>query len=1052
MEVVEMRKRREWISVILAFSLVAAGLPQQMMTSLAQETQTTENDFETETEETQEEQLEEILNSDTAKELSSIDMADMTPEQLEKKAELDRQIEEQYQNNYIDVEEEAPVATSEYKNYIPSNRAQTSSYDPRTGGSFTIPDVRDQNPLGTCWAHTAMCMVEMNLAKNGRYQASVNDMSEFQTVYFMNHDWTDPLGLCTNDNFHCKNEDDSTNSLSSEWYDGGNNLAYVKYMMMDWVGAVSEKEYTQTEYSILKKDKENAVLDDSYAMEKDAAHVQDVTVVNLKEDPDVVKQLIKSRGAVGSAYYSDENYYNSTENGKNYYCSKSRTTNHAITLVGWDDNYSKDNFTKEKPANNGAWLVRNSWGSDWGDGGYFWMSYEEASLADTAYAVEAYTKSDADNYYTYNYQYDGGISTAAGRYIGYTSVQEANVFKANGKEVLKAVSIYTNANYGYTIDIYKNLTDSSDPLSGEKQSGATKSGTQLYEGYHTIKLGSNVSLSAGDTFSVVVTLENKNGEDAKFCYDKTFDAGWMYSSAEAKAGESFVRPSEKNSWSDLGADSKSNLRIKAYTVDDVKTAITKIAITESEIELKAGEVYDLAEGNRITVEPADTDDSVIYSSDNEMTASVDSNGKITANRPGTAVITAKARIGTQQDSITVKVSLEKPAESISLSSDTLTVTKGLSKKITAVLTPEDVDDYATWSSSDSSIAKVDQDGNVTGVKEGTAVITAATQSGKTADCTVTVETRKTEELDYNFDQLPREIYKYNTYNIEVSSKMTKLSPVKIEWKSSSANVKVSSAGTNGLSGCKMYVENVQSVKNRGEKITLTATVTYNQVSKKGSVEKTKIFKKTTTSYNLSYDIKIDSGSIVFTKRNESKTVSAILNQGKTDDQPTNTKLKWMMTDSTGKKDNNAAKVASVSGKGVIKAKGPGIAYVTVYAVDSYVKKTKTYTVYNTIQVVCTPVSQIGFSDSSITLKQSESSSLKEKLVFNNGTKEPYNKDGMKLKWSSSDKKNISVNAKGVVKVAKKAVKGSYTITVEATGGVQKGQTVPKGEITIVVPE
>ncbi len=63
---------------------------------------------------------------------------------------------------------------------------------------------------------------------------------------------------------------------------------------------------------------------------------------------------------------------------------------------------------------------------------------------------------------------------------------------------------------------------------------------------------------------------------------------------------------------------------------------------------------------------------------------------------------------------------------------------------------------------------------------------------------------------------------------------------------------------------------------------------------------------------------------------------------------------------------------------------------------------------------------------------------------------PYNKDNMKLSWKSDDKRNVSVNTKGVIKVNKKAAAGSYTITVKAIGGVSKGSTVPEGKIIIVV--
>lgn len=91
---------------------------------------------------------------------------------------------------------------------------------------------------------------------------------------------------------------------------------------------------------------------------------------------------------------------------------------HAVMIVGWDDDYSKDNFaTTTKPSNNGAWLIRNSWG-DYFD--YFWMSYETYSLVDTVWVFDMSAEDGLDN----NYQLDGGrIQQHVGYYTG-----AANVF------------------------------------------------------------------------------------------------------------------------------------------------------------------------------------------------------------------------------------------------------------------------------------------------------------------------------------------------------------------------------------------------------------------------------------------------------------------------------------------------------------------------------------------------------------------------------------------------------------------------------------------------
>ena len=82
-----------------------------------------------------------------------------------------------------------------------------------------------------------------------------------------------------------------------------------------------------------------------------------------------------------------------------------RYINHIVTVVGWDDNYSKANFkTSSKVTQDGAWIVKNSWGTDWGEDGYFYLSYQDQNISNLVTA-EAVTVNDEK--YPNNYFYDG---------------------------------------------------------------------------------------------------------------------------------------------------------------------------------------------------------------------------------------------------------------------------------------------------------------------------------------------------------------------------------------------------------------------------------------------------------------------------------------------------------------------------------------------------------------------------------------------------------------------------------------------------------------------
>ena len=359
---------------------------------------------------------------------------------------------------------------------------------------------RNQNPYGTCWAFSTIGCAEFDVFNKGLANASV-DLSELQLVYYTFNSVLDPLGGTAGDlaRFH--------NSSGRNFLNYGGNYEYAARRLAQWSGVTKESyvPYSQA-YNA-----SNSGLPDEYAYDHNSFLLNNAYIINIKNNADDVKTAIMQHGAVGIMYFhnSQSMVWSDTKNAWTYYDSVKNGGGHAVMAVGWDDNFSKDNFPGEnKPSSNGAWLVRNSWGTY---ASYFWMSYETVSLGTSAWVFDFGSAQDYDN----NYQSDGGLST----YYDTFYTNSANVFEVRNKanvasETLKSVqlSFSHQANVGFIIDIYTNLRDKRNPLSGNKQSQATTIGQTAYAGIYTIELENPVILNPGTYFSVVVSV-NKNSLD-----------------------------------------------------------------------------------------------------------------------------------------------------------------------------------------------------------------------------------------------------------------------------------------------------------------------------------------------------------------------------------------------------------------------------------------------------------------------------------------------------------------------------------------------------------
>jgi C1A family cysteine protease len=244
-----------------------------------------------------------------------------------------------------------------------------------------------------------------------------------------------------------------------------------------------------------------------------AMHVQNVYFLPLKTsqtDNNAIKSALTTYGGVYSAFWWDPNtstnvqstYWNPSTAA--YYDRSTTGGNHAVTIVGWDDSFSAKNFATTPPGD-GAWIVKNSWGTSFGKSGYFYVSYYDKNMGSQENAV--FTAEPTTNYTT-NYQYDpfgmeGGVGSGSS-----STAYGANVFAATSTGTLKAVSFWAPvANTQYTAQVYVNPTNPSNPTSGTLMStisGTVSNAGFSYAGYYTESLSTTVPLTKGEKFAVVV--------------------------------------------------------------------------------------------------------------------------------------------------------------------------------------------------------------------------------------------------------------------------------------------------------------------------------------------------------------------------------------------------------------------------------------------------------------------------------------------------------------------------------------------------------------------
>ena len=437
-----------------------------------------------------------------------------------------------------------PVPVSSF--YIPAEEPLfkqgelPAKYDLRSEGK--VSPIRNQGSTNTCWTFGAMASMEGSWLMDNPY--GTIRYSTFNIVRNTADAWGVDIGS------------------------GGHYLISTSYFAR-LLGPVydSEDPFDPTLSSGLPpalsgKPKVRAYMTEAEYIPDHLMHNTSILVDGepSKAYMEYIKRSIMSKGVIDVSYCHSNSYLNSSKGA--YYCDYPYSANHEISIIGWDDNYSRSNFNKTAP-DNGAWLARNSWGEDWCNGGYFWISYYDQSACDFC----QFSLTTDLSRYSRVYEHEAkGLWTSG----SYNWARDTYTMKQDGKTVEAGTYCMVGGNT-LRCTVYVNGTKAA---SGEKYC--------KYPGYYLIPV--KASFAKGD--KVVCQIQYADSrESGKFYTPLTNDLS-------LSAAGACQLSTDGSSWDDSreAFDVPYANCIKLYTKDaSSAVAVTGVSLDKTSLSLKKGD-------------------------------------------------------------------------------------------------------------------------------------------------------------------------------------------------------------------------------------------------------------------------------------------------------------------------------------------------------------------------------------------------------------------------------------------------------------------------------
>lgn len=369
-----------------------------------------------------------------------------------------------------------------------------------------LPKVQNQGMEGTCWAYATLSAMESSLLPNENYEFSRKHLLGYSAKYA-----------------NIKN---------------GGDYSFSMAYLASWNGPVSDNA---NGYGKVKK------------------HLQSAQFLTPR-DQEEMKRMVFKYGGVETSIYLQRSV---SADGSPYYNSKAAAyayegdskANHDVVVVGWDDNFPKENFPISVKRD-GAFICLNSWGKDFGDNGLFYVSYDCVAFGEVSIC---YTQIEDVNNYDNIYQSDLYGFTGRMGYKDKSTVYFANTFTAKSDEELKAVAFYaTEEKTDYEVFVCENYQGEN---SLNKRTHVAVSASPENRGFYTLNLDKSYNVKKGQKFSIIVKAHNKIKSMKLVPVENTTKS--MKKKINLKDGEGYISADGKN-WQSVEKQ-KCNVCLKAYT-------------------------------------------------------------------------------------------------------------------------------------------------------------------------------------------------------------------------------------------------------------------------------------------------------------------------------------------------------------------------------------------------------------------------------------------------------------------------------------------------------